>query len=224
MAVEPAKIQKMMEGRTLEKDNIKRMYDIVQKAESPEEKKEAAKHAIMFAGQLPLLPDYKVDFDKTRKLLLASVPYDSIDEYMSYLFQGLGSLKLLLEKGENSYQVNSKYERPLAQAIKVVRAHQVIRDEAAKQNLDSVKKLYQTGTKYYHSGQFEEALESFRKAAVQGDYRMAYYSLALMYREGKGVDRDLKKALYYACNALSRGARIADALADDLLETLDSSN
>ena len=223
MAVEPAKIQKMMEGRTLEKDNIKKMHQIVQKAEGAEEKKEAAKHSIMFAGQLPLLPDYKVDVEKTRKLLLASVPYDNIDEYMDDLFQGLTSLKLLLEKGETGYQVNSKYEKPLAQAIKVVRAHQSIREEAAKKNLDSVKKIYQTGTKYYHAGQYEEALESFRKAAVQGDYRMGYYSLALMYQEGKGVDKDLKKALYYACNALTRGARIADALADELLETLDSS-
>ena len=45
---------------------------------------------------------------------------------------------------------------------------------------------------------------------------MAYYSLATMYSEGKGVEKNKDTALYYACKALMRGARIAEALADEL--------
>ena len=36
MAVEGTKIREMMEGKTLEKDNIKKMYDMVQNASEPE--------------------------------------------------------------------------------------------------------------------------------------------------------------------------------------------
>ena len=39
MAVEGTKIREMMEGKTLEKDNIKKMYDMVQNASEPEDKK-----------------------------------------------------------------------------------------------------------------------------------------------------------------------------------------
>ena len=41
MAVEGTKIRELMEGKTLEKDNIKKMYDMVQNASEPEEKKKA---------------------------------------------------------------------------------------------------------------------------------------------------------------------------------------
>lgn len=34
MAVEGTKIREMMEGKTLEKDNIKKMYDMVQNAQN----------------------------------------------------------------------------------------------------------------------------------------------------------------------------------------------
>lgn len=34
MAVEGTKIREMMEGKTLEKDNIKKMYDMVQNADN----------------------------------------------------------------------------------------------------------------------------------------------------------------------------------------------
>lgn len=225
MAVEPAKIRSMMEGRTLSGDNIRKMYQMVKEAEGGEDtekKKQVMKHSVFFAGQLPLLPGYEVDMETTRKYLLASVPYDSIDEYMDYLTEGLVIQKLLLKKGETGYELNARYENAIAKATKVARAFKAGQEEEFSRNLDQIKKLYQTGTRQYHAGRYEEACESFKRAMSQGEYRMAYYSLALMYRDGKGVDRDLKKALYYACNALYRGARIADALADDLLQALES--
>ena len=46
MAVEGTKIKEMMEGKTLEKDNIKKMYDMVQNASEPEEKKKVMKHSL----------------------------------------------------------------------------------------------------------------------------------------------------------------------------------
>lgn len=48
MAVEGTKIKEMMEGKTLEKDNIKKMYDMVQNASEPEEKKKVMKHSVFF--------------------------------------------------------------------------------------------------------------------------------------------------------------------------------
>ena len=50
MAVEGTKIKEMMEGKTLEKDNIKKMYDMVQNASEPEEKKKVMKHSVFFIG------------------------------------------------------------------------------------------------------------------------------------------------------------------------------
>ena len=47
MAVEGTKIREMMEGKTLEKDNIKKMYDMVQNASEPEDKK-VMKHSVFF--------------------------------------------------------------------------------------------------------------------------------------------------------------------------------
>ena len=46
MAVEGTKIKEMMEGKTLEKDNLKKMYDMVQNASEPEEKKKVMKHSV----------------------------------------------------------------------------------------------------------------------------------------------------------------------------------
>jgi TPR repeat protein len=49
------------------------------------------------------------------------------------------------------------------------------------------------------------------------EYRMGYYSLALLYMDGKGVDQSLEQALLYARAAIARGARIAEALEEDIL-------
>ena len=47
MAVEGTKIREMMEGKTLEKDNIKKMYDMVQNASEPEDSISSAVRAAL---------------------------------------------------------------------------------------------------------------------------------------------------------------------------------
>ena len=76
------------------------------------------------------------------------------------------------------------------------------------------------GTKYYHSGQYGEAAACFMNAVELAQYRMGYYSLALMYFKGQGVDRSLEEALYYARKAIVKGAVIAQELEQEILEEL----
>ena len=76
------------------------------------------------------------------------------------------------------------------------------------------------GTKYYHSGQYTEAAACFLNAVEMADYRMACYSLALLYKEGKGVDASLPEALYYARKAIVQGGVIAEPLEREILEEL----
>ena len=87
---------------------------------------------------------------------------------------------------------------------------------------DNIKKMYQMGTKYYHSGQYEEAAACFMNAAELAEYRMAYYSLALMYFKGQGVDQSFEEALYYARKALVKGAVIAQELEQEILEAMNA--
>ena len=94
------------------------------------------------------------------------------------------------------------------------------KEKSFEGSLPAAKKMYQVGTRYYHSGDYEEAAASFMNAVNMAEYRMAYFSLATMYYEGKGVDQSLTKALEYACNCLVRGGLIADALAEEILEKL----
>ena len=75
MAVEGTKIREMMEGKTLEKDNIKKMYDMVQNASEPEDKKKVMKHSVFFIGQLPLKENHIVDLEQTRRIVNGSVPF-----------------------------------------------------------------------------------------------------------------------------------------------------
>ena len=49
---------------------------------------------------------------------------------------------------------------------------------------------------------------------------MACYSLALLYKEGKGVDASLPEALYYARKAIVQGGVIAEPLEREILEEL----
>ena len=72
MAVEGTKIREMMEGKTLEKDNIKKMYDMVQNASEPEDKKKVMKHSVFFIGQLPLKENHIVDLEQTRRIVNGS--------------------------------------------------------------------------------------------------------------------------------------------------------
>ena len=181
MAVEGTKIREMMEGKTLEKDNIKKMYDMVQNASEPEDKKKVMKHSVFFIGQLPLKENHIVDLEQTRRIVNGSVTFSEVDTYMDYLLKGLSTQKLLLEKEDGSYEVNTKYEKSVIKVRKIARAFQLEKEKALEAGIPKAKKMYQMGTKYYHSGQYEEAAACFMNAAELAEYRMAYYSLALMY-------------------------------------------
>ena len=191
MAVEGTKIREMMEGKTLEKDNIKKMYDMVQNASEPEDKKKGMKHSVFFIGQLPLKENHIVDLEQTRRIVNGSVPFSEVDTYMDYLLKGLSTQKLLLEKEDGSYEVNTKYEKSVIKVRKIARAFQLEK---------------------------EKALE----AAELAEYRMAYYSLALMYFKGQGVDQSFEEALYYARKALVKGAVIAQELEQEILEAMNA--
>lgn len=220
MAVEGTKIREMMEGKTLEKDNIKKMYDMVQNASEPEEKKKVMKHSVFFIGQLPLKENHSVDLKQTERIVNGSVPFAELDTYMDYLLKGLSTQKLLLEKEDGTYEVNIKYEKSVVKVRKIARAFQLEQEKALEAGVPKAKKMYQMGTKYYHSGQYEEAAACFRNAAELAEYRMAYYSLALMYFKGQGVDKSSEEALYYVRKALVKGAVIAEELEQEILDTI----
>lgn len=220
MAVEGTKIREMMEGKTLEKDNIKKMYDMVQNASESEEKKKVMKHSVFFIGQLPLKENHSVDLKQTERIVNGSVPFAELDTYMDYLLKGLSTQKLLLEKEDGTYEVNIKYEKSVVKVRKIARAFQLEQEKALEAGVPKAKKMYQMGTKYYHSGQYEEAAACFMNAAELAEYRMAYYSLALMYFKGQGVDKSSEEALYYVRKALVKGAVIAEELEQEILDTI----
>jgi tetratricopeptide (TPR) repeat protein len=56
--------------------------------------------------------------------------------------------------------------------------------------------LFNIGSKYYKERDYEGAFEYYTKAAELGDMD-AHYNLSTMYREGKGVEKDLKKEDYH---------------------------
>ena len=214
MAVEGTKIREMMEGKTLEKDNIKKMYDMVQNASEPEDKKKVMKHSVFFIGQLPLKENHIVDLEQTRRIVNGSVPFSEVDTYMDYLLKGLSTQKLLLEKEDGSYEVNTKYEKSVIKVRKIARAFQLEKEKALEAGIPKAKKMYQMGTKYYHSGQYEEAAACFMNAAELAEYRM--------YFKGQGVDQSFEEALYYARKALVKGAVIAQELEQEILEAMNA--
>lgn len=222
MAQESSKISAMMDGKTLEKDNILKMYQMVQNATETEEKKNVMKHSVFFVGQLPLTANHIVDIKATERIVNTTVPYESLEEYMNYLLEGLSTQTLLLKKDNGDYEVNMKFEKSVAKVKKIAYAYETEKEEALKDSLPHAKKMYQIGTKYYNSGNFEEAAASFMNTIEIAQYRMGYYSLALMYAEGKGVEQSDTKALFYARNAVVKGARIAEALEAELLSRLEA--
>ena len=203
MAVEGTKIKEMMEGKTLEKENIKKMYDMVQNTSEPEEKKKVMKHSVFFIGQLPLKENHIVDLEQTRRIVNGSVPFAEVDTYMGY-------------------EVNTKYEKSVIKVRKIARAFQLEQEKALEAGIPKAKKMYQMGTKYYHSGQYGEAAACFMNAVELAEYRMAYYSLGLLYFKGQGVDKSLEKAVYYARKALVKGAVIAQELEQEILEEMNA--
>ncbi len=220
MTVDQSKILSMLEGRTLEKGNIEKMARMVESASDVEEKKKVMKHSVFFLGQLPLTEGTRVDLKETRKILYCSVPYDETEEVLMELLEALTTQTLLLKKGDGHYEVNMKYEKSVVKARKIAKAYRLEKEKSFESSLPAAKKMYQVGTRYYHSGAYEEAAASFMNAVNMAEYRMAYFSLATMYYEGKGVDQSLTTALEYGCNCLNRGGLIADALVEEILEQL----
>lgn len=215
--MQQTKLSSMMEGKTYTKENIDQMLQMVRAAQSPEEKTNVMKHSVFFAGQLPLRDKDVVDLPALRRLVGAGVPERNLDDSIGHLLDGLSTQKLLLKGEDGSYRLNNKYEKSLLKVRKIVRAWQLEKEQIPEDLLSRVKKMYQTGTRYYHSGDYEEAAAAFMNTIEMAEYRMGYYSLALMYRDGKGVEQSLEQALLYARAAIARGARIAEALEEDIL-------
>ena len=218
--MEQSKISAMMDGKTLTKENINKMYQMVQNASDAEEKKNVMKHSVFFVGQLPLKENHVVDIMKTERIINTTVPVNEIDDCMKKLLEGLTTQTLLLQKEDGSYEVNTKYEKSIIKVRKITKAYQMEREKELEESMPKAKKMYQMGTKYYHSGDFQEAAACFMNAVELAEHRMAYYSLAMMYMEGKGVDASLEEALFYARNAVVRGAVIAEPLEKEILEKM----
>ena len=218
--MEQSKISAMMDGKTLTKENINKMYQMVQNASDAEEKKNVMKHSVFFVGQLPLKENHVVDIMKTERIINTTVPVNEIDDCMKKLLEGLTTQTLLLQKEDGSYEVNTKYEKSIIKVRKIAKAYQMEREKELEESMPKAKKMYQMGTKYYHSGDFQEAAACFMNAVELAEHRMAYYSLAMMYMEGKGVDASLEEALFYAQNAVVRGAVIAEPLEKEILEKM----
>jgi TPR repeat protein len=178
------------------------------------------KHSVFFAGQLPLCEKNIVDIPATNRLVGASVLQRDLEETVHNLLEGLSIQKLILKREDGSYAMNTKYEKSLLKVRKIVNAWQLEKDQIPEEELSRVKKMYQTGTRYYHSGDFEEAAAAFMNTIEMAEYRMGYYSMALMYRDGKGVEQSDEQALLYARAAIARGARIAEALEEDILNSM----
>ena len=111
--MEQSKISAMMDGKTLTKANINKMYEMVQKASDPEEKKSVMKHSVFFVGQLPLKENHLVDLEKTERIISTTVPLKEVPDCMKSLLEGLTTQTLLLQKDDGSYEVNTKYEKSL---------------------------------------------------------------------------------------------------------------
>lgn len=218
--MQQTKLSAMMEGKTLTKENIDRMLHMVRSASSPEEKTNVMKHSVFFAGQLPLCDKNIVDIPAVNRLVGASVLQRDLEETVHNLLEGLSIQKLILKREDGTYAMNTKYEKSLLKVRKIVSAWQLEKDQIPEEELSRVKKMYQTGTRYYHSGDYEEAAAAFMNTIEMAEYRMGYYSMALMYRDGKGVDQSDEQALLYARAAIARGARIAEALEEDILESM----
>jgi TPR repeat protein len=78
--------------------------------------------------------------------------------------------------------------------------------ERAKAN-DPVA-LCRTGEECEREGDYKRAFQYYIKAAALGNIE-AHYDLSCMYHEGKGVEKDMKKAIYHAEEAAIGGHPVA---------------
>jgi tetratricopeptide (TPR) repeat protein len=74
-------------------------------------------------------------------------------------------------------------------------------EECEKNLMERVKvndpvALNQMGSKCYNKGDYEGAFEYWTKSAELGDIN-AHYNLACSYSDGVGVEKDMKKSIYY---------------------------
>lgn len=214
-----SKISAMMHGKTLNRKNIQKMCDMVANATDVEEKKNVKKHSVLFVGQLPLDDNLKIDLLQTDRILNTSMPYDDVASVRQQLLDALTTQKLLIEE-EGSYKLNMKYENAIVKARKIAKAYQLESVQKDEDTISRAKKMYQRGTKQYNQGDYDQALSSFQNAADAADYRMAYYSLGMMYFRGLGTEKDAKKALRYVRKAMILGLAIAEALEEEILASL----
>ncbi len=70
-----------------------------------------------------------------------------------------------------------------------------------KNDPDAMREM---GKKHYDEGDYKTALQYFTKAAELGSAH-AHYNLTIMYREGRGVEKDVKKFFYHSEEAAIRG-------------------
>ena len=82
-------------------------------------------------------------------------------------------------------------------------------EEFDKRMMKRIKKncpvaMCHMGKKRCRKGDFKGALEYLTKAAELGDVG-AYYELSIMYREGEGVEKDMKKYIYHSEEAAIGG-------------------
>lgn len=214
-----SKIAAMMNGKTLNRKNIQKMYDMVQNAADVEEKKSVKKHSVLFVGQLPLDENQNIDLLQTERILNAAMAYDDVEAAQAQLLEALTTQKLLTEEN-GVYKLNMKYENAIVKARKIARAYQMELENKDEDAVSRAKKMYQRGTKMYNQGDYDQALNCFQNAADAADYRMAYYSLGMMYFRGLGTDKAPKKALRYVRKALVLGLAIAEPLEQEILESL----
>ena len=86
-------------------------------------------------------------------------------------------------------------------------------EEAEKKTMERIKKndpeaMNDMGKKHYHEGNYETAFEYFTNAAGLGDAK-AHFLLSCMYRDGKGVEKDMKKQVYHSEEAAIGGHHMA---------------
>lgn len=150
---------------------------------------------------------------------------------MKKLFLLLGAAGLFLSACSDSEQsdfsrIKKDAERGDARAQFILAGHYEVPDGAVKQNPQEAIKWYEKSAEqgyvfaqcylgiYYNGGvvkpNYQEAVKWLKKAAEQG-CMLAQYLLGCSYEEGKGVEKDEKKAFKLFSKLAAQGFEAADA-------------
>lgn len=109
---------------------------------------------------------------------------------------------------------NSRLRNFLSQSEMLCASHQCVNEEQGQLLLQAEAgngiAQDQMGFREYKLGNYKEAVDWYKKAALQGGVPGAYYSVGFMYRRGYGVPRDGEQALFWFTEASSRGIPLAD--------------